>query len=509
MTPRKDRLPLALLQAEAYPHPVTDLRLIETHMSWVFLTGRWAYKVKKPVHFEFADFSKLGQREHFCREELRCNRRFASLLYEAVVPVVSSAAGGLRIGDPEEAGAAVEWAVQMTQFDPALQADRLLDAKRLDLCELQEFGQTLAAQHHQIPSDEGPYDPVAPVTANFLSLLESLRDSALRHRLKILEEATRAESEKLLSELLGRQAQGRIREAHGDLHLSNMVRLDRKLHAFDCLEFDRSLRCIDGYCDAAFLQMDLLVRGRPDLAYGFIDGYADSSGDYGGLPLLPYFARYRSMVRAKVAALRLTQAPTDPQAVEKLERHLQWAEFNGNRPAGRLFVMSGVSGTGKSYWARQLVAALGALRLRSDVLRKAEFNGDGPAEQGIAQGLYGTSTTDQLYTRLAALSARLVSLGETVIVDATCLQRAQRDRLIDAVRHCGGSAQIIRLTAPRAVLEARIRQRSDAGRDVSDADVAVLHWQQSQEEVPVLASEPVQTFDTTRLTLEQLLRGLY
>ena len=118
------QLPEALLNPAAYPHPVSALELIETHLSWVFLTGEYVYKVKKPVQFDFVDFSTLALREHFCREEVRCNRAFAPELYLGVVPICDRGAGGLGIG--AEGDDAIEYAVQMRQFDGALQADHLL-----------------------------------------------------------------------------------------------------------------------------------------------------------------------------------------------------------------------------------------------------------------------------------------------------------------------------------------------------------------------------------------------
>lgn len=509
-----------LLRPEAYVHPVEALRLIETHMSWVFLTGRYAYKVKKPVNFGFADFSTLERRRFYCAEELRCNRQFAAQLYRAVLPIVAGTDGRLRIGVTEsaiegamegvadDAGPAVDWAVQMVQFDPSLQADVLLAAQQLTVDELRRFGADLAAQHRALDCYSGAYDPLTPVLDNFTSLLDQTLKPLLRRRIEALAAATRTETAALQERLLARQAAGRVRECHGDLHLSNMVRLADGLCAFDCLEFDQSLRCIDLYCDAAFLLMDCLVRSRGDLGYAFIDGYLNESGDYDGLLLLPYFARYRSLVRAKVAALRLAQEPGESTAAGKLELHLSWAEQHGQRRPGTLLIMNGVSGTGKSYWAERLVPALGALRLRSDVLRKAEFE-PAPAATGHLQaGLYEASVSQQVYARLAELSEGLLRLGENVIVDAACLQREERLQLLQAAERAQADARVLRLTGPDAILTARIESRQRSGKDASDADVEVLRWQQANEQRPAAEAEPLVTADTEQLTLTRLLDAL-
>ncbi|MEM1434839.1 MAG: AAA family ATPase [Pseudomonadota bacterium] len=499
------RIPDHLLLPSAYDHPVEAVRLIETHMSWVFLTGPYAYKVKKPVNFGFVNFATLDRRHHFCVEELRCNRQFAAALYRAVLPIVVGAQGRLRIGAPDEGAAAVDWAVQMVQFDPTQQADVLLAGGHLRSDDLHRFGSELAVQHSSLVPFAGDYDPITPVADNFASLLRGALQPTLRQRVERLAEATAGESSRYAARLLRRQDAGRVRECHGDLHLTNMVRLADGLCAFDCLEFDQALRCIDVYCDAAFLLMDCLVRDRPDLAYAFLDGYLNAAGDYDGLSLVPYFARYRSLVRAKVAALRLAQVPGERAASDKLERHLGWAAAHSQRPAGDLLIMNGVSGTGKSFWAEQLVPALGAMRLRSDVLRKAEFAAADTTARHLRAGLYEASVSEQVYVRLAELSEALLRAGETVIVDAACLQRSSRALLQRAAEKAGAKVRILRLTAPDAVLAARIEARQRTGNDASDADVEVLRWQQADEQPPVAPQESVVTVDTGNLNLTRLL----
>ena len=165
-----------LMHQHAYPHPCGRIELIETHISWVLLTGDFAYKLKKPVRFSFLDFSTLELREHFCREELRCNRRFAPELYIDVVPVYRHADHTIRMGGTQEPGATlVEWAVQMRQFDPAAQLDRLLEHDGVTPTLLADFGGQLATLHAALPRlttgvDEIEQRVCAPVQDNFTEI---------------------------------------------------------------------------------------------------------------------------------------------------------------------------------------------------------------------------------------------------------------------------------------------------------------------------------------------------
>jgi predicted kinase len=290
--------------------------------------------------------------------------------------------------------------------------------------------------------------------------------------------------------------------------LSNLARLNDRLTAFDCLEFDPALRNVDVYADVAFLVMDLCVRGAEPLAYAFLDGYLDQSGDYEGAPLLPLFAEYRSVVRAKVAALRhaQTQAESD---VAKLRRHLDWASQRLERGSGALWVTCGLSGSGKSYWGAQLVAPLQALRLRSDVLRKATHGlaRDAASQSGIGAGIYSPDSSGAVYAQLAAIAEDLLSQGENVLIDAACLTRAQRAVFSEAAGRVGACCTVLYFTAPQEVLRKRIDARRTEGRDPSEADTGVLAWQLERLEVPG-PDEPTIVVETEGLELADVLARL-
>ncbi len=506
----------ALLSSAAYPHACAPIELVETHISWVLLTGDIAYKLKKPVRFSFVDFSTLDRRAHFCREELRCNRAFAPNLYLDVVPVTRSPNGGVQIAGE---GDVLEWAVKMRQFPAQRQLDRLLAVDGVSLSMLRDFGARLALQHQALPSLKFAADAdlqqalqkrvVSPIEENFDSLRDQPLTKVQNQQLTLCAQAARADLAALHQRILTRLRNGFVRECHGDLHLSNLVGLEGGVTAFDCLEFNPNLRWIDTVSDIAFLFMDCLVRGRSDLGYAFVDGYADASGDYDGLVLLPFYAAYRSMVRAKVAALELAQIGDDPESrrgpARRLDTHLGWtARWYQRRTSARessgrplLVLMCGLSGSGKSYVATRLVPQLGALRLRSDVLRKAQAGLARDARSGSAldQGLYAAERVDAVYATLADLAILLLQAGETVILDATFLSAQRRQTLLEAAWSGKVPAVVLYCHASLEVLRNRVDSREATGDDASEAGLPVLEAQRRRFEEPE-QPEPVMRIDT-------------
>lgn len=475
----------SLLDPGAYPHPCGQIEVIETHISWVVLTGQFAYKLKKPVRFTFVDFSTLEQREHFCREELRCNRQFAPSLYLDVVKLVRDGRR-LRV---DGTGEAVEWAVKMRQFPSEAQLDRMLARNALDGSLLQAFGRDLAHRHRRLPfrrlaGSELEARVLAPVRENFTDIEALPWAAPYRAPLERARSGSEAQARRQAGTLSVRLRDGWIRECHGDLHLANLVQVESGVVAFDCLEFNAALRWIDPQSDVAFLFMDCLVRSRADLGYGFLDGYLEVSGDYGGVRLLPFYAAYRSMVRAKVAALRHGQAegaegPVVDALEERFRSHVRWAADWLHRPPGRLILTCGLSGSGKSYVAERLVPRLPAVRLRSDVARKvlAGLTPDQPASAPVGQGLYSTAERESAYDWLALVAEDLLRSGENVIVDATFLDPSRRERFLELGRRSGRSAAVLFCDAPIELLQERIRRRAREGGDPSDADLEVLEYQ--------------------------------
>jgi aminoglycoside phosphotransferase family enzyme/predicted kinase len=477
------RLPDALLLPRAWPEGTGPVELVETHISWVFLAGEFAYKVKKPVRLDFLDFSTPQLRQHFCEEELRINRRFAPDLYLGLSRVVRTP-GGLAVDRP---GEQVEYAVRMRRFDRQQELDALLQRGPVEPQLLHAFGLKLAQQHDAAPAAgpalhwASPERTLQACRENFAAL-RRLGRADLVPRIRQLEAWTDDRFRHLEPLMRARLASGRFRECHGDLHCANVVRHDAELWAFDALEFDPGLRWIDVASDLAFLCMDLRVRGHPSLSSALLDGWLTASGDFEALSTLRFYEAYRACVRAKVAAIRMGQPGASCTAREReLDAYLAGAESATRPTQPMLVVTTGLSGSGKSWLAGRLLAPLEAVRLRSDVERKRLAGL--PADAASTGSIYSAAMTRRTYARLAELARSALRSGFSVIVDAACLLRAEREAFRRVAAGVGVPFRLLSVSAEPAVLRARIDQRLDAGSDPSEATVEVLARQRGFAEV--------------------------
>jgi aminoglycoside phosphotransferase family enzyme/predicted kinase len=465
-------LPQALCDPRCYGTGVTKVRLVETHLSWVFLTGRYAYKVKKPVKLPFVDFSTLQRRRRFCAEELRVNRRLAPDLYLGVVPIGGPAAAP-RVG----AKPAFEYAVKMLEFPSAARLDRRLAANRVPRSAVAEFGERLAGFHEALPSVRGirGRDVASAVLRNVDELADLCGDKE-KGTLGTLRAWTERECARLTPVLGRRAAAGAHRECHGDLHLQNLLVRRGKLLAFDALEFDRSLRDVDVISETAFLAMDFEAHGRVDLAYELLNRYLEVSGDYRGIDVLRFYLVYRALVRAKVAMIKRAQSATHE---DDSRRYLETA-LELVAPARPLLVITrGLSGSGKTTVTNELVGLLPAIRARSDLERKRLHGlaAGARSDSGLGTGLYTAAANRRSYAALAEIADRLLRNGHNALIDAAFLRRDQRLEFREVAAANGARFSILECAASPDELRRRIRSRERAGRDASEADLAVLDRQ--------------------------------
>lgn len=441
----------------------------------MFLTGRFAYKVKKPVRLDFLDFSTPASRRHYCHEELRLNRHFAPDLYLGVVDIVDTGER-LAVG-PAAVGEVVDCAVQMREFAASEELDCLLSRGLADAGLLAEFGGRVAALHESAPRP-GPREawatPAATVAAclDNLDALRRLAPAGLQARVEALAAWTQAQSARLEPVLQARHEAGRWRECHGDLHCANVVRYEGRLVPFDALEFEPRLRWIDVACDLAFLLMDLGARGHQDLASAALDGWLQASGDFDALQVLPFYQVYRALVRAKIAAIRSQQSGA-ATATADLQHYLAEAERHAAPAQPMLVITHGLSGSGKSSLASRLMAPLRAVRLRSDVERK-RLAGLAPLESS-GGGIYGATLNTATYARLADLARLALAAGWPVIADAAFLRAAEREAFARLAQQAGVPFGIVATVAPLAELQARVAARAG---DPSEATLDVLAAQQ-------------------------------
>lgn len=476
----------ALQNPDLYDHPVDSFTLMETHISWILLTGDYVYKVKKPVNFGFLDYSTLDRRQHFCHEEVRLNRRLAPELYLDVISVH----GTEDAPDLGGAGPVIEYMVKTRQFRQQDLLGNMQRAGSLEAQHINSLAEKLAAFHQladraALESPWGEPDNLhAPVAENFTDIRGFLSDPADLQQLEQLEQWAHSTFQRLVPQLEQRKADGFIRECHGDIYLDNVTLIDGEVTLFDGIEFNDAFRWIDVMSDVAFMAMDLEDRGLNDLAQRFVNGYLEHTGDYSGLALLDYYKAYRAMVRAKVALLRLTQdGVSEQERQEVLARYHSYAnlaERYTHVPLRFGILMQGVAGSGKSTVALHLVQQLGAIRLRSDVERKRLFGGAGSGQ--LDAGLYSAQNSEQTYARLAELAVQVLAAGYPVVVDAAHLKHAQRERLRQAIEDQGVPCLILRCNASIDTLEQRLRERQQQGTDPSDADISVARHQLEQLE---------------------------
>ncbi len=483
--PSAETLIRALTRPEAYPHPVETVRLEETHISWVLLTGSWAYKVKKPVNLGFLDFSTLDARARFCREELRLNRRLAPELYDSVVKITGSPGNPRIDGD----GPVLEYALKMREFPQDALASHLLEQGALTPADIDRLADAIAVFHAAaapVPAEEPfgtPQGVLEPVMENFRQIRAAVEASTDRAALRALEIWSTGEFQRLRARFAQRRDEGRVRECHGDLHLGNIVRIGERLVPFDCIEFSPGLRWIDVMSEAAFLAMDLAQRRRPDLAWRMLNRYLESTGDYGGLDVLDFYRVYRALVRAKIHAIRATQLTTArgdaAAAAAGYHGYIDLAERYTRPRRAALIITHGLSGSGKTTATQALLGALGAFRVRSDVERKRLHGLPPLAATGskVGAGIYSPAANVATYNHLHRLARSIAKAGYPVIVDAAFLKRAERDAFRALAAELAVPFIILDCRATEAALRERVAARSREGLDASEANLAVLEHQ--------------------------------
>jgi aminoglycoside phosphotransferase family enzyme/predicted kinase len=486
------------------------VRRCETHAAVVFLAGDRALKVKRAVRYPFLDYSTLDKRKAACQAELDVNRKFAPQLYRRIVPIVRQADGSLAL---DGAGAAIEWAVEMTRFDEDKTLDHLAERGELDEALSAKLAIAVAAMHARAERVEA-----APWLA---AIAQYIRDNTAAFgehaglfsadAVDELERKSQAALAKLHPLLQARGAAGLIRRGHGDLHLGNIAVLDGEPVAFDALEFDPVIAAGDVLYDLAFLLMDLIERGLSRPANVVLNEYFAASRrdeDCDGIAALPFFMSLRAAIRAKVTAARrdLAAAADKADLARSAQRYFDLARELLIPAKPTIACTAGLSGTGKSILARALAPLLppppGALVVRSDVERKALFGI--PEHDRLPAEAYRSEISEAIYRRLTDKAKRLAHAGHSVVVDAV-FARAQERAAIEAAaaaakaNFCG-----LFLVADLPTRLARVETR---GPDASDADAKVARLQDEFDIGAVTwtivdaSGSPEQTLDSARAAL--------
>lgn len=506
----------ALQNPALYDHPVNGFELIETHISWVILTGQYVYKIKKPVDFEVLNFSTLEKRQYCCEEEVRLNKLLAPDVYETVVPITGTETQPQLNGT----GNIIEYAIKMREFAQSEIFTQVLANGALTSALIDQLAKVIAEFHGRTPvaaSDTvygTPEHAHFPVQQNFTQILPWLTLESDKTKLLHLQQWAQTFFEQHHTLLAERKKQGFIRDCHGDIHLGNIILHHGQPVLFDRIEFNLDLRWTDVIADIAFLVMDLQEKQQPELANRLINTYLMYTGDYSGLALLPYYIAYRAMVRAKVSLFHANHAET-PALQQDLKRQydqfIKLAEASLSLTPAALFITHGLAGSGKSTVARLLVEKTGAIQISSDIERKRLFNLplNAQTKAELNQGIYQPAATEQTYAKLLQLARYLIKAGYTVVVDATFLKKTQRALFADLAAELQAPFTILHCQAKRELVENWLQQRVDGEHEASEAGVAVLNMQESAVEgLSEQEKYSIITVDTSNINAEQLIQQL-
>ncbi len=447
----------------------TTLVVLETHISWVFLAGERAYKLKKPVVFAFLDYGTAQRRREMCELEVELNRRLAPDIYLGVRAIVRRG-GALELGGPGPD--AIEHVVEMRRFDEADTLAARVVTGRITAQQIAAVGGRLARFHAASTPSHRRARGVASVLHNADGNFEGLLESGTIEHRRVLaaQRFTDAFLAANAAALTARMAEGRVRDGHGDLRAEHVV-IGDDVQIVDCAEFDAGLRKIDVGADLAFLVMDLARLARPDLGRVLVDAYRSAGGDPGTDQMIAFHAAIRAWVRAKVALLvgddlelapdRRAAAVGEALGLLALGEQLAW---QARLPL--TVIVCGPPASGKSDLARALSETSGLPVVGSDVTRK-RLAGIAPTERA-PRGAYGAQATALTYAEVGRRAVGHVGAQGGAIIDVAFGRSRDRATLLAELSNTVLPV-VFECRAPASVLQARARAREREVDRISDA----------------------------------------
>ena len=491
----------ALARPSAYPRTAgaRSVQTLETHISYLFLTGERVYKVKKPVDFSFLNFTTLARRRWYCHEEVRLNRRLSPEVYLGVAEIRGDG-GHYAVGGR---GRLVDYAVVMRQMPQDRTVRRLLERGMVTRRHVEYLARCIWEFHRKAEHTDA-IARLGGVRAVKRSVEENFSQSAGMVGVTISRQdydLAQAYQTAFLDEAAGvlrqRAAEGRVRDCHGDLHTAQIYLEEdhasqhgAKAAFLDCIEFNKRFRYLDTASDLAFLAMDFDELGEPGLSSALVEEYVRLSGDKGLQDVLPFFKAYRAYVRGKVEGFRLEDSNLRggqrDEVAARSRRYFALSAAYARPPGPLLLVTCGLMATGKSVLARALASRLNATVLSSDIVRKV-FRGIAPTErhaEAWGQGLYAETSLEDTYHDLFREARPLLAEGGRVILDASFRKQAWRRDARRLSAETGASFVLIECRAPDDVIRARLETRLRETSDASDA-----RWELFQQQKA--AFEPV------------------
>ena len=465
----------AFSNPEFYSHEVKIVRRAETHTAWVFLTGKRAYKIKKPVNFGFLDFSTLEKRKRFCEREIELNSELSDL-YLGVEPITLDEKDNLKLGGN---GKVIEYAVVMKELPQEAMMSYLLAENKIGYGVIEGLAKETARFHKKAKTsdeitNEGSLDSVRFNWEENFAQTEDVRSVTISQEefdyIKDRIQRFLAEKE---DDFRKREQKGYIKYCHGDLHSGNIFVHEGKIHIFDRIEFNLRFACSDTAADLAFLTMDLDFHGKRNLSDFFLDRYLDETGDYELLRFHDFFRCYRAYVRGKVIGFQLGQNPVNPAEIKnRASAYFDLAKLYASTLFAKpqLIVFYGLPGTGKSLMASRTRNWTNAIHIRSDILRRvlASLSLDEHHYASFGKDLYSPEMSRRVYETLKGKARTYLAQNQSLIIDATYSKQKERAELKEAGEKLEAEVHFIRCEASDEKVKGWIEQRKESDRQ-SDA----------------------------------------
>jgi aminoglycoside phosphotransferase family enzyme/predicted kinase len=503
----------ALLKPSAYPEPTQTVTLVQTHVSFLFLTDSFVYKIKKPVDLGFLNFTTLDRRRFYCEEEVRLNRRLCPDVYLGVVKLRESSDGVTFSNN----GQIVDYAVKMRRLPDERMLHRLLQENKVDEADIREIARTIAEFHKDAESNKeieqygGLETIINNWDENFRQVADFVGLTLEQNDLELIQEWVNSFFSMHGNLFAERISGGFIRDCDGDIHAENICLSDR-VYIFDCIEFNNRFRYIDTAADIAFLAMDFDYHNKRKFADIFVEEYIAASDDAGLVKVLEFYKIYRAFVRGKVECFRLNdrQMPPDEKdiAKEKAKRHFRLASgyILRRRLTPSLIVFSGLMGTGKTTLASELAFELGLDIARSDVVRKeiALIPENEHPLYGYGEGIYTEDYSHATYERLLKTSEETLESGRTMVIDASFSRKLDRKLFRSLAQRLAVPFFIILTTCPDELAYRRLNSRLKSRDNASDGRWELFYLQKAEfEEIDVDEGRLI-TLDTIRPIVENI-----
>jgi uncharacterized protein len=497
----------SLLKPEAYPEATSSVRLVQTHVSHLFITDKFVYKIKKPVDFGFLNFTTIDRRRFYCNEEVRLNRRLCPDTYLGVLEVRECPSGATFCG----VGKIIDYAVRMRRLPEERMLDRMLAEGKVTEHDIRKIARAIALFH--LDAERGgaidEYGSVEGIRYNWeenFQQAERFLDLSLAQRnmacIREYVETFLSANEALFAERVKR---GFIRDCDGDIHLENICLTD-PVCIFDCIEFNDRFRYTDTAADIAFFLMDLDYHESSDFAAPFLDEYTSVTGDSGLLPLLDFYKIYRAFVRGKVESLKLSD-PSFPEGEKSAagERAAGYFRLAGGyllrrKTPNALVITCGLMGSGKSATASALAMELGTEIVSSDALRKelAKTEPESHGRDEYGTGIYTRAFDTATYEALSSRCECALRAGRGIIVDATFRRKGDRLRFADLAARYGVPFYIVHTSCPESVAKERLIDRELRPGHLSDGRWELFHLQETEFEPPLSEEGRLIILDTSR-----------